>query len=130
HVDADVSKDIADPGAFAAAKAELLRGIRGMNKPPTIIVDSGNGFGLFWVLRKPVKVTTANLDQLTGINIALRDAVPGAADACQNLDRVMRLPYTINYPNATKIKRGCVIVPTDLISDMRDPLLGEVLYSV
>ncbi|HXR25596.1 MAG TPA: hypothetical protein VN742_09570 [Candidatus Binataceae bacterium] len=115
HVDADVSKDIA-PAEFAAAKAELLRSIRGMNRPPTIIIDSGNGFGLFWMLRKPVKVTDANRDQLTGINIALRDSVPGAADACQNLDRVMRVPYTTNFPNATKIKRGRVEVQTDLIT--------------
>ena len=134
HVDADVSKDITDPAAFAAAKSELLRGIRTMNRPPTIIIDSGNGYGLFWVLRKPVKVTAQNREQLKGINIALRDAVRalpgGSADACQNLDRVMRLPYTINFPNATKVKRGRVEVPTDLISDNREPLFGNVLYSV
>jgi hypothetical protein len=129
HVDADIPKDTA-PAEFKTAKSELLRSIRGMNKPPTIIIDSGNGYGLFWVLRKPVKVTAANLDQLTGINIALRNAVPGGADKCQNIDRVMRLPFTTNFPNATKIERGCVVVPTDLISDLRDPLLGEVFYSV
>ena len=116
HVDADVDKDITDPAAFAAAKSELLRAIEGMNRPPTIIVDSGNGYGLFWLLRKPVRVTAANLDTLKGVNIALRDAVPGAADACQNLDRVMRLPFTMNRPNAAKIKRGRVAVPTDLIT--------------
>jgi len=120
HVDADVSKDIVDSTEFAAAKTELLRSIRGMNKPPTIIIDSGNGYGLFWMLRNPVKVTAANRDQFTGINIALRDAVPGAADACQNLDRVMRVPFTTNFPNATKIKRGRVEVATDLIADDRD----------
>ena len=124
HVDADVSKDILDSTAFAAAKSELLRSIRGMNRPPSIIIDTGNGFGLFWMLRKPVKVTAANLGQLTGINIALRDSVRalpgGSADACQNLDRVMRVPFTTNFPNATKIKRGRVEVPTDLITDDRD----------
>ncbi len=124
HVDADVSKDIADPAAFTAAKDELLRAVRGMNKPPSIIVDSGNGFGLFWVLTKPVKVTDSNREQLKAINVALRDAVRslpgGSADACQNLDRVMRVPGTINYPNAAKLKRGRVEVPTDLIADDRD----------
>ena len=112
HVDADVSKDIADPAAFEAAKAELLRAVRGMNKPPSIIIDSGNGFGLFWILRTPVKVIAANLDQLKAINVVLRDAVRampgGSADACQNLDRVMRVPFTTNFPNAAKIKRGRV----------------------
>ena len=81
HVDADVDKTITDPAAFAKAKSEQLDAIRGMNKPPTIIIDSGNGFGLFWLLRKSVKVTDANRDLLKGINIELRDAVPGSADA-------------------------------------------------
>ena len=75
-------------------------------------------------------MTDKNRENLTAINIALRDAVPGAADACQNLDRVMRLPFTINYPNAAKIKRGRVQVPTDLVLDERDPLFGGVLYAV
>lgn len=132
HVDADVEKTITDPAAFAAAKAELLRGIRGMNKPPTIIIDSGNGFGLFWLLDKPIKVTAQNLEQLEAYNITLRDMVrampSGSADACQNLDRVMRVPFTINFPNATKIKRGRVEVPTDLIEDARD--FGGALHSI
>lgn len=132
HVDGDVSKDIGDPTAFAEAKAELLRAIQGMNKPPSIIIDSGNGYGLFWMLRKGIKVTAANRDQLKAINIALRDAVRsmpgGSADACQNLDRVMRMPFTINYPNAAKLKRGRVEVATDLIADDRD--LGDVFYTL
>jgi len=126
HVDADVDKSITDPAAFAAAKADLLTAIQAMNKPPTIIIDSGNGFGLFWLLRKPVKVTDQNRDTLKGINIALRDMVRGlpggSADACQNLDRVMRVPFTTNYPNAAKLKRGRVEVTTSLISDDRERL--------
>ena len=39
----------------------------------------------------------------------------------------MRVPYTTNFPSATKIKRGRVEVATDLVLDDRD---FGVLYSV
>ncbi len=130
HVDADVDKSIG-PAAFAKAKADLLAAIQAMNKPPTIIIDSGNGFGLFWMTRTPVAVTVKNRAALKAINIGLRDAVRampgGSADACQNLDRVMRVPFTTNFPNAAKKKRGRVEVPTSLIKDDRD---FDVLYTV
>ena len=126
HVDADVDKTVTNPAAFAKAKADLLASIQSMNKPPTIIVDSGNGFGLFWLLRKPVKVTDKNRADLKARNIMLRDAVRalpgGSADACENLDRVMRVPFTTNYPNAAKLKRGRVEVPTGLVLDDRKRL--------
>jgi hypothetical protein len=120
HVDADVDKSVTDPDAFAVAKAELLRKVRTMNRPPTTIIDSGNGFGLFWMLDKPAKVGPMNRELLKGVNVALREeviALGGDADACQNLDRVMRVPFTINYPNAAKLKRGRVTVPTGLVCD-------------
>lgn len=133
HVDADVSKDITDSTAFAKAKAELLTTIEAMKPAPTTIIDSGNGFGLFWALRTPVIVTRKNRAELKAINVALRDlvrAMPGgSADACQNLDRVMRVPGTVNFPNEAKRKRGRVEVMATLIWDRRDPDLDR-LYTV
>ncbi len=127
HVDADVDKSTTDPAAFAKAKADLLTGIQSLPQRPTIIIDSGNGFGLFWMLKDGVAVTAANRQSLKAINIALRDqvrALPGgSADACENLDRVMRVPYLINWPNAVKIKRGRLPVLSSLVDDNRD--LGE-----
>ena len=41
------------------------------------------------------------------------------ADACENLDRVMRLPYTLNIPNAAKIKRGRRPVMASIVQDDR-----------
>lgn len=123
HVDADVDKSIAEPAAFAKAKADLLAGIRALPQPPTIVIDSGNGFGLFWMLKEGIAVTAANRQALKAVNIALRDqvrALPGgSADACENLDRVMRVPHLINWPNAVKVKRGRVPVLSNLVDDDR-----------
>ena len=38
------------------------------------------------------------------------------ADHCHNVDRIFRLPGTVNLPNANKRKRGRVAVPAELIS--------------
>jgi hypothetical protein len=37
-------------------------------------------------------------------------------DDCENLDRVMRLPFTVNRPNAKKIKAGRGPVLADIVS--------------
>ena len=39
------------------------------------------------------------------------------ADDCWNIDRIMRAPWTINYPDKTKRERGRVTVSTSLIED-------------
>jgi hypothetical protein len=99
-----------------AARAKLLARAKAHQPAPTIIINSGNGFGLFWVLDKPIKVTPANLLTLKGYNKKLIDDLEGDP-ACVNLDHVMRIPYTINMPGANKRKAGRVPVMATLIDD-------------
>lgn len=74
--------------------------------PPTTIVFSGGGLQGFWKLKEPFPIDgdleRANEAALwnKGLEIAF------GADSCHNVDRVMRIPGTINYPNAKKRKRG------------------------
>jgi hypothetical protein len=73
--------------------AELREGGK-LGMRPTVILDSGRGYWGFWRLRDPV-----TLDGPQGKNTrlveargrALRDQFDGA-DACQNVDRICRLP--------------------------------------
>ena len=73
---------------------------------------------MFWELAEPVTVTAENLEDIKARNIALADQIGG--DDCENLDRVMRLPFTVNRPNAKKIKAGRVPVLADIVTDLRD----------
>ena len=50
HVDADLPKDTS-PADFSAAKAALLARLRAHRLPPSIIINSGNGYGVFWLLK-------------------------------------------------------------------------------
>jgi hypothetical protein len=103
HVDADLPAGTA-PDDVETARAELLAKIKAAPLVPSLIINSGNGFGLFWELAEPVTVTAENLEDIKARNIALADQLGG--DDCENLDRVMRLPFTVNRPNAKKITAG------------------------
>lgn len=76
---------------------------------PTFLIDSGGGYQLFWRLEEPV--TTG------GRREAAEDAErwnrqleaifrAHGADACHNVDRIMRLPGTVNHPDSKKRATG------------------------
>src|SRR3984957_1258703 len=123
HVDADLPAGTA-PDDVETARAELLAKIKAAPFVPSLIINSGNGFGLFWELAEPVTVTAENLEDIKARNIALADQLGG--DDCENLDRVMRLPFTVNRPNGKKIKAGRVPVLADIVTDLRG-LVGYAL---
>jgi Virulence-associated protein E/RepB DNA-primase from phage plasmid len=69
---------------------------------PTTVVFSGGGYQAFWKLREP----TRDLNRVERINAELARKLGG--DKCHNVDRVMRLPGTINVPNVKKRRAGRV----------------------
>jgi hypothetical protein len=75
---------------------------------PTCIVFSGGGYQGFWRLKNPVDVD-GNLEKAEDAklyNLQLEAAFDG--DHCHNIDRIMRLPGTINIPNEKKAAAGRV----------------------
>jgi len=76
--------------------------------PPTIIVFSGGGLQGFWKLEEPVLIQgqEALFEDAKHYNLQLEMAF--GADSCHNVDRIMRLPGTINWPDAKKAKKGRV----------------------
>jgi Family of unknown function (DUF5906) len=121
HVDADLPEGTT-PDNVEGARAELLLKIKAAR--PSLIINSGNGYGCFWELIEPVSVTDENRNDLKARNIALAEQLGG--DDCENLDRVMRLPFTVNRPNAKKIKAGRVPVLAGVVEDLR----GLVVYTL
>ncbi|MAD98740.1 MAG: putative primase [Prokaryotic dsDNA virus sp.] len=78
---------------------------KGMPKP-TAIVFSGNGYWGFWKLKKPVLIegTESKWEDFELYNKRLEQVFGG--DHCFNVDRIARLPGTINIPNPQKRKKG------------------------
>lgn len=96
HVDIDPPKN---GGRFD--KPEIIAALSALSMPPSFIIDSGGGLGAFWRLDDPCE----NLASIEAINLQVLDfysADPGT----HNIDRLMRVPGTINYPNRVKSLRG------------------------
>src|SRR5262245_6360122 len=76
------------------------------------IIDSGGGIQAFWRLRGPIPVG-ADIDGLETVNKALATRFGG--DHCHNIDRIMRVPGTINLPGAKKIAKGRKVCAATLL---------------
>jgi len=94
--------------------ASALSRIREFLPKATVVVFSGGGFQAFWKLKEP----TPDLARVERINAKLAHDLGG--DNCQNIDRIMRLPGTINMPNSKKRKMGRVPILAYVVEDETD----------
>jgi hypothetical protein len=99
-----------------AAKARYLKALEHFEPKPTALIDSGNGLQGLWHLLERIALSElengkfARADQDTIADIEVRVAAImlrlGAKPGTQNIDRILRLPGTVNLPNAKKRKAG------------------------
>ncbi|MEQ1865637.1 MAG: DUF5906 domain-containing protein [Micropepsaceae bacterium] len=92
--------------------------------PPSAVVFSGGGYQAFWRLAEPISIT-GNADEVArveGYNRALEQIFGG--DNCHNIDRIMRLPGTVNLPDAKKKEKGRVPALAKVVefNDVAHPL--------
>ncbi len=99
HVDVD-----ARAREERAAELERIRKVLADFTPkPTFIVFSGGGYQAFWKLKEPVTDPPTKVEPY---NKHMELVLGG--DHCFNVDRIMRLPGTMNIPDAKKTERGRV----------------------
>lgn len=118
HVDADPAKD----ETSEEFKARFLKDLNGAEH--SFVVDSGNGIQVLDRLAEPFKLNgDTSIEDIEARNYALAEAF-GASPSTRNVDRILRVPGTVNWPNATKRKLGRVAVLTRLIeaNDIMRPL--------
>lgn len=102
HVDVD------DPSETALAR------LISADPKPSVIIASGGGYQAFWLLETPVH----DIPRVELYNKALAEKLGG--DNCHNADRIMRLPGTINWPNAKKRAAGRVPVLARVVNEPTD----------
>jgi predicted P-loop ATPase len=107
------------------AKARFLAALKSFEPAPMFVVDSGNGVQVLWRLDQPIPlpdpimVTDADSKTKPALSPEAQTIVGdvegrakaameklGSVAGTQNIDRILRLPGTINLPNKTKIKKG------------------------
>lgn len=83
---------------------------------PTCVIFSGGGYQAFWKLENPLPLggDLSKAEDAKRYNQQLE--LLFGADNCHNIDRIMRLPGTINLPDARKLKKG------------RKPALAKVVF--
>jgi hypothetical protein len=106
---------------------------------PSFIINTGGGFHLIYLLKETISVNLylpPKTDDEKAINKILTDARSAVTnlgndfeallrrkfpnlkiDSMSNVDRVMRLPGTVNYPKAEKRDRGQVEALADIAKD-------------
>ena len=120
QVDIDVPADEDQ----AAVAEQIVEQMRAFKPTPSVIIASGGGAQGFWLLRPEDRIKiggdASKAEAAECYTRGLEDAVKklglGKVDACHNVDRIMRLPGTINVPDARKIAKG------------RKPALATLVY--
>lgn len=108
-----------------ATKARYLELLNTFEPKATMVIDSGNGIQAAWKLSRRIPLGEAVQgkfgpeDQAKIDDVEVRTkAIMVRLDApagTQNIDRILRLPGTINLPNAKKRKSGRVPCPAVLL---------------
>lgn len=105
HVDVDprVGEDLASEQVRIKA---LLESPPGGVPRPSAVVYSGGGYNALWRLEEHIPID-GNLDAAEDAkryNLQLEVLLGG--DNCHNIDRILRLPGTVNYPDERKRRKG------------------------
>lgn len=115
HVDVDPSpppKGVDSEEHYAKERQTILERFASFSPPPSVILFSGGGYQGFWRLAEPLEVEK-NAEKFEAYNKKLEKELGG--DHCHNLDRIMRLPGTINIPDARKRAKGRVTAEASII---------------
>lgn len=106
------------PGDLDAARQEIRNRAKAAlsSAKPSLVIDSGGGLQFFWQTEKtPVDEAVKRTAKRQGRGIAhLMDG-----DGVCNIDRIMRLPGTVNLPDKAKLAKGRRVA-TATILDQRE----------
>lgn len=82
---------------------------------PTVVVYSGGGYQGFWKLEEPFPIDGDPLKYEEAKRYNQQIEILFGADNCHNVDRIMRLPGTVNLPDAGKKRKGRTAVKAELV---------------
>jgi hypothetical protein len=115
HVDVDPRPGEELEAEQARALAILTEKLPSGVPKPTCVIFSGGGYQAFWKLREPLIIEgdLEKAEEAKRFNQQLEVVFGG--DNCHNIDRIMRLPGTINLPDERKRKKGRVPIETSVV---------------
>jgi putative DNA primase/helicase len=93
--------------AWTAERERLLalaEELAALDCSPSFIVDSGNGIQPVWLLTDPIEASAEYRAAAEALCARIEAAL--GARGTHNVDRLLRVPGTVNHPNAKKRKLG------------------------
>ena len=113
HVDVDPPKG----QPLGPARAAILERLEAFEPRPSAVIDSGGDYQAFWRLDDALYIGGSEVRwaEAEAYNQQLELVLGG--DHCWNIDRIMRLPGTVNVPDAKKAAAG------------REPALAAVIWA-
>jgi predicted P-loop ATPase len=118
-----------------AAKHRYLAALEPFRPSPTFVIDSGNGVQPLWRLDRPIALpkTVKSVDTqgkpsfvlapeartvIDDVEARVKAVMErlGSVAGTQNIDRILRLPWTMNLPNEVKRKKGRSACQSRLLS--------------
>ncbi|WP_431301678.1 AAA family ATPase [Sediminicoccus sp. BL-A-41-H5] len=81
--------------------------------PPSVLIDSGNGIQALWVAERRALSGVDDYAEAERQSQAIEAAT--GAKGTANIDRLLRLPGTINFPTGAKVKKGRPVTRARLI---------------
>ncbi|MBA4316759.1 MAG: hypothetical protein C0412_00005, partial [Flavobacterium sp.] len=101
YIDIDVGSEGHKKPSFFASKDEAITHLMDLGLDPSIVVDSGNGLHVYWLLDKPLKLDKESISKVEGV--IKRIEVLCGGDTVHDVSRILRVPYTNNF-KSTPVK--------------------------
>lgn len=113
HVDVDPNKG----EVLAAARERIIGSLMAFEPKPSFVISSGGGAQAFWRLDEPFHLGggEAQIAAAEAYNRQLEADLGG--DHCFNVDRIMRLPGTVNWPSERKRTLGRFARVAELVGE-------------
>jgi hypothetical protein len=93
-------------------KEQVLKAIAGFKFKPNIILHSGHGFQFIWKLSNPIALNADTIKRAELLMRKINYFVKG--DPTQNVDRIFRMPFTLNIKTTTPIQTTIVEMNPDI----------------
>src|SRR5207244_4140455 len=86
---------------LSSERERLAKAIREFEPKASVVIDSGRGFWGFWILSEPLAVnrTLARAERAKAYNAEIANTLK--SDTVANIDRIARLPGTVNHKLGT-----------------------------
>lgn len=104
---------MADLDAKGGRTLDQLRDALLLLPTPSVIIASGGGYQPIWLLPEPIPATPEAI--IHSETLSRRIAGLAGGDAVQSVDHILRMPFTLNFPDETKRAAGRTVCASGLL---------------